>query len=236
MAIKDWPAEERPREKLLQRGANALTDAELLAIFLRTGVNGLSAVDLAQRLLSDFGSLRALLEADEAAFCQGHGLGQAKYVQLQAVLEMSRRHLESSLLKGDAFTDVALTTRYFKQRLRPHQQEVFACLFLDNQHQMLAFEELFFGTIDHASVYPREIVKRALKHNAAAVILGHNHPSGIAEPSKADIEITEYIKAALKLVSVRVLDHIIVGDQDSISFASIGLMTPIKGKITLFGN
>lgn len=225
MAIKDWPAEKRPREKLLQRGAHALTDAELLAIFLRTGVNGLSAVDLAQRLLHDFGSLRALLEADEAQFCQGHGLGQAKYVQLQAVLEMSRRHLESSLLKGDAFTDATLTARYFKQRLRPHQQEVFACLFLDNQHQMLAFEELFFGTIDQASVYPREIVKRALKHNAAAVILGHNHPSGIAEPSRADIQITRHIQQALDLVSIRVLDHLIIGEAEPTSFAQSGLLS-----------
>lgn len=171
MAIKDWPADDRPREKLLMLGANALSDAELLAIFLRTGVTGFSAVDLARKLLSEFGSLRALMEAEQAVFCQGHGLGQAKYVQLQAVLEMSRRHLESSLLQTDAFTDSQTTMAYIKQRLRAYPHEVFACLFLDNQHHFLAFDELFRGTIDSASVYPREVVKAALKYNASAVIL-----------------------------------------------------------------
>jgi DNA repair protein RadC len=222
MAIKDWPADDRPREKLLKAGAVALSDAELLAIFLRTGVSGLSAVDLARQLLSEFGSLRALLEADQQRFCRGHGLGQAKFVQLQAVLEMGRRHLESTLTRGDAFTDCDTTRRYLKQRLRPYAFEVFACLFLDNQHRLIHFEELFRGTIDGASVYPREIVKQGLAHNAAAVILAHNHPSGVAEPSQADIQITRRIQSALQLVDIRVLDHIIVGDGDTTSLAQQG--------------
>lgn len=222
MAIKDWPADDRPREKLLNSGAQALSDAELLAIFLRTGVRGLSAVDLARQLLSEFGSLRALLEADKTTFCSGHGLGQAKFVQLQAVLEMGQRHLESTLTRGDAFTDCDTTQRYLKQRLRPYAFEVFACLFLDNQHRLIHFEELFRGTIDGASVYPREIVKQALAHNAAAVILAHNHPSGVAEPSQADIQITRRIQSALQLVDIRVLDHIIVGDAETSSLAQQG--------------
>lgn len=222
MAIKDWPADDRPREKLLKAGASSLSDAELLAIFLRTGVSGLSAVDLARQLLSQFGSLRALLEADQLTFCRGHGLGEAKFVQLQAVLEMGRRHLESTLSRGDAFTDSTSTRLYLKQRLRPYPFEVFACLYLDNQHRLLHFEELFRGTIDGASVYPREIVKQALQHNAAAVILAHNHPSGVAEPSQADIQITKRIQSALALVDIRVLDHIIVGDADTTSLAQQG--------------
>ncbi|SFK25948.1 RadC family protein [Methylophaga sulfidovorans] len=224
MAIKDWPADDRPREKLLLSGAKALSDAELLAIFLRTGVKGFSAVDLARKLIDEFGSLRQLLEADQQQFCKGHGLGQAKYVQLQAVLEMGRRHLESSLKHGDAFTDADNTMRYIKQRLRAYPHEVFACLYLDNQHRFLQFDELFRGTIDGASVYPREVVKAALKHNAAAVILAHNHPSGVAEPSQADIHITKRIKSALDLVDIRVLDHIIVGDAEVTSLAQRGCL------------
>jgi DNA repair protein RadC len=222
MAIKDWPADDRPREKLLRTGPQALSDAELLAIFLRTGVTGLSAVDLARQLLHQFGSLRALLEADKAEFCLGHGLGEAKFVQLQAVLEMGRRHLESTLTRGDAFTDAQSTSHYLKQRLRAYPYEVFACLFLDNQHRLIHFGELFRGTIDGASVYPREVVKQALQHNAAAVILAHNHPSGIAEPSQADIQITKRIQSALQLVDIRVLDHIIVGDAETTSLAQQG--------------
>lgn len=222
MAIKDWPQQERPREKLLHRGASALSDAELLAIFLRTGVKGSSSVDLARQLLSSFGSLRALLEADQTQFCQQHGLGPAKYVQLKAVMEMSHRHLESTLSRGDALTDAATTKHYIQQRLRAYQHEVFACLFLDTKHRMIAFEELFNGTIDGASIYPREVVKQALHHNAAAVIFAHNHPSGIAEPSQADHNITQRLKSALELVDIRVLDHIIVGDGEMVSFAEIG--------------
>lgn len=222
MAIKDWPADERPREKLLQHGASILSDAELLAIFLRTGVTGLSAVELARQLLANFGSLRALLEADQTHFCQHHGLGPAKFSQLQAVLEMSRRHMESTLSRGDAITDAATTKHYLQQRLRAYPYEVFACLFLDNKHRMIAFDELFRGTIDSANVYPREVVKQALTHNAAAVIFAHNHPSGIAEPSNADYAITDRLKSALNTVDIRVLDHIVVGDGEVVSFAEMG--------------
>jgi len=224
MAIKDWPADERPREKLLQLGPQALSDAELLAIFLRTGVTGLSAVELARSLLSNFGSLRALLEANQSQFCSQHGLGPAKFVQLQAVLEMSRRHLESTLTRGDALSDALSTKNYLQHRLRAYQHEVFACLFLDNKHRMIAFEELFRGTIDSANVYPREVVKHALSHNAAAVIFAHNHPSGVAEPSQADYAITDSLKSALATVDIRVLDHIVVGDGETVSFAETGYL------------
>ena len=174
MAIKDWPAEDRPREKLLQRGSAALTDAELLAIFLRTGTAGKSAVDLARELLADFGSLKALLDADQKRFCLGHGLGDAKYTQLQAVLEMAKRHFNEVLQRGSALTSPEITRAYLSAQLRGYSYEVFACLFLDNQHRVIKLDELFRGTIDGASVYPREVVKQALYHNAAAVIFAHN--------------------------------------------------------------
>lgn len=222
MSIKDWPAQERPREKLLAQGAQALTDAELLAIFLRTGVAGKSAVDLARQLLGEFGSLRALLEADLAAFSAHLGLGPAKYSQLQAVLEMGRRHLAEGLKRDSALESPQQVRDYLKARLRHEPHEIFACLFLDTRHRVLAFEALFHGTIDGASVYPRQVVKRALAHNAAAVILTHNHPSGIAEPSQADRLLTTRLKDALALVDVRVLDHFIVGDGEPLSMAEYG--------------
>jgi DNA repair protein RadC len=224
MAISDWPAEERPREKLIQRGAAALSDAELVAIFLRTGVTGMSAVDLARQVLQQLGGLRQLLQADQKQFCAVHGLGQAKFVQLQATLEMARRHMEQELDRGDALTSPDAVRRYLSIRLRDHNQEVFACLFLDNRHRIIAFEELFYGTIDGATVHPREVVKRALAHNAAALILAHNHPSGIAEPSRADQSITSRLSDALALVDVRVLDHIVVGDGPAVSLAERGMM------------
>lgn len=224
MAIKDWDEEDRPREKLLQRGAGALTDAELLAIFLRTGTPGKSAVDLAKDLLTDFGSLKALLDADQARFCQANGLGSAKYAQLQAVLEMAKRHFQEILQRGNALTSPDITRAYLSAQLRGYTYEVFACLFLDNQHRVIQFEELFRGTIDGASVYPREIAKRALHHNAAAIIFAHNHPSGIAEPSQADRQITDKLKQALGLFDIRVLDHFIIGDGLPYSFAEHGLL------------
>lgn len=224
MSIKDWPAQERPREKLLEQGAQALTDAELLAIFLRTGVAGKSAVDLARQLLGEFGSLRALLEADLAAFSTHLGLGPAKFSQLQAVLEMGRRHLAEGLKRDSALESPQQVRDYLKARLRHEPHEIFGCLFLDTRHRVLAFEALFHGTIDGASVYPRQVVKRALAHNAAAVILTHNHPSGIAEPSQADRLLTTRLKDALALVDVRVLDHFIVGDEEPLSMAELGLM------------
>ncbi|WAK01968.1 RadC family protein [Methylobacter sp. YRD-M1] len=224
MAIKDWPAEERPREKLLQRGSEALTDAELLAIFLRTGTPGKSAVDLARELLTDFGSLQALLDADLSRFCQANGLGSAKYAQLQAVLEMARRHFKEILQRGNALTSPDITRAYLSAHLRGYSYEVFACLFLDNQHRVIKLDELFRGTLDSASVYPREVAKQALHHNAAAVIFAHNHPSGISEPSQADRQITEKLKQALALLDIRVLDHFIIGDGQPYSFAEHGLL------------
>ncbi len=224
MAISDWPVCDRPREKLLQRGPHALSDAELLAIFLRTGVAGLSAVDLARQVLGRFGNLRALLEADCRAFCSVRGLGTAKYAQLQAVLEMARRHLLENLQRHDTLQNPRDTRRYLTARLRSHPYEVFACLFLDNRHRVIACEELFRGTIDGASVHPREVVRRSLHHNAAAVILAHNHPSGVAEPSEADRRLTRRLRDALGLIDVRVLDHLVIGDGEAVSFAERGLL------------
>ena len=224
MPITDWPAEERPREKLLQRGPKALTDAELLAIFLRIGTRGKTAVDLAKDLLIEFGSLSALLSANQQQFCHSKGLGNAKYAQLQAVLEMARRHYVEILERSDALTSPETTRAYLSAQLRGYKHEVFACLFLDNQHRIIKLEELFRGTIDGASVYPREVAKQALQHNAAAVIFAHNHPSGIAEPSQADKLITHKLKQALELLDIRVLDHFIIGDGEPYSFAEHGLI------------
>ena len=224
MAISDWPLAERPREKLLKRGAQALSDAELLAIFLRTGAPGITAVDLARQLLQQFGGLRALLNADSRQFCRGRGLGLAKFSQLQAVMEMSRRYLQEALERGEGLTSPQLTRHYLLNCLRDQQQEQFACLLLDSQHRVIRFEVLFYGTIDAASVYPREVVKCCLRHNAAAVILAHNHPSGVAEPSQADQRITQRLVEALALVDIRVLDHFVVGDGELVSFAERGLL------------
>jgi len=224
MSIREWPAAERPREKLLAQGAASLTDAELLAIFLRTGVAGQSAVDLARHLLADFGSLRALLQADLPSFSQRLGLGPAKFAQLQAVLEMGRRHLAEQLRRDSALESPQAVRDYLKALLRHEPHEVFGCLFLDAKHRVLAFEALFQGSIDSASVYPRQVVKRALAHNAAALILTHNHPSGIAEPSQADQVLTQRLKEALALVEVRVLDHFIIGDGEPLSMAEHGWM------------
>jgi DNA repair protein RadC len=223
VAIKDWPAEDRPREKLLHRGSAALTDAELLAIFLRTGTAGKSAVTLARELLEEFGSLKALLNADQQHFCSGHGLGAAKYAQLQAVLEMAKRHFKEILQRGNALTSPEITKAYLSAHLRGYTYEVFACLFLDNQHRVIQLDELFKGTIDGTSVYPREVVKQALYYNAAAVIFAHNHPSGITQPSQADKQITEKLRQALALFNIRVLDHFIIGDGEPYSFLEHGI-------------
>lgn len=222
MAITDWPADERPREKLLAHGAGHLSDAELLAIFLRTGVSGKSAVDLARDLLSSFGGLRQLLVAGKKEFTQQHGLGPAKFAQLQAVLEMANRHLEQTLQKDGALTSPQLTQRYLMAKLRDKQSEAFVALLLDSQHRVIEYVELAHGTIDGAAVYPREVVKIALAKNAAALIFAHNHPSGIAEASHADKAITERLVKALSLLDIRVLDHIIIGDGEFTSFAEKG--------------
>jgi DNA repair protein RadC len=212
MAIPHWPRAERPREKLIARGAQSLSDAELLAIILRCGIAGSSAVDLARELLTDLGSLRAVLDADLSCFCRRKGLGPARFAELQAALEIARRHFAETLNHVDCLTRPAETANYLRARLRDYDHEVFACLMLDNRNRVIALRELFRGTIDGASVYPREVVKQALADNAAAVILAHNHPSGVSEPSQADIRITERLRKALALVDIRVLDHVIVGD------------------------
>jgi len=224
MPITDWPAGERPREKLLERGPQTLSDAELLAIFLRTGVSGRTAVDLARDLLAAFGGLRELLSAKLDTFCAHNGLGPAKYAQLQAVLEMGRRHLWERLRRGDPLGGPDDTRRFLAARLRDHPHEVFACLFLDNRHRVIAFDELFRGTVDSATVHPREVVKEALSRNAAAVILAHNHPSGVAEPSRADEALTHRLREALGLVDIRLLDHFVIGDGEVVSFAERGLL------------
>ncbi|TPG81666.1 RadC family protein [Pseudomonas arsenicoxydans] len=224
MSIRDWPAAERPREKLLEQGSAKLSDAELLAIFLRTGVSGKSAVDLARHLLSQFGSLRKLLEADLRTFSGHLGLGPAKFAQLQAVLEMGRRHLAERLRHSSVLENPLAVREYLKSMLRHEPHEVFGCLFLDSKHRVLAFEALFRGSIDTTSVYPRQVVKRALAHNAAALILCHNHPSGNPDPSQADRLLTKRLQEALELVDVRVLDHFIIGDGDPLSMAEYGWM------------
>ncbi|EIK97331.1 hypothetical protein PMM47T1_06091 [Pseudomonas sp. M47T1] len=222
MSIRDWPAAERPREKLLKQGASSLSDAELLAIFLRTGVAGKSAVDLARTLLDGFGSLRSLLEADLQTFSAQAGLGPAKFAQLQAVLEMSRRHLAERLTRDSALESPGAVRDYLKAMLRHEPHEVFGCLYLDTKHRVLGFEVLFRGSIDGAAVYPRQVVKRALAHNAAALILCHNHPSGNPEPSQADRVLTRRLKEALALVEVRVLDHFIIGEGEPLSMVEYG--------------
>jgi DNA repair protein RadC len=224
MAIKDWPEKERPREKLLLGGPSSLSDAELLAVFLRTGTRGQTALDVARRLLVDFGGLSRILAASLDEFCQQQGLGPGKYVQFQAVLELARRYMGERLAESDALTNSDLTREYLRARMRDYPHEVFACLYLDNQHRVTAMEELFKGTIDGAAVYPREVVKRCLHNNAAAVIFAHNHPSGVAEPSQADIAITNRLKTALNTIDVRVLDHVVVGRSDVVSFAERGLL------------
>ena len=222
MHIRDWPSTERPREKLLSRGAAVLSDAELLALFLGSGVRGMDAVATARRLLAEHGPLRRLLDRPAAELVKLPGLGPASTCQLQAALELASRHLAARLERGEALTDPHAAGRYFSQRLRGHASEVFAALFLDTRHRALAFEELFRGTVDGAEVHPREVVRHALACNAAAVIVGHNHPSGSPEPSAADRTVTLRLKQALSLVDLRLLDHIVIADGPPVSLAARG--------------
>jgi DNA repair protein RadC len=224
VAITDWPASERPREKLIEMGADALSDAELLAIFLRVGVVGKSAVDLARDLLSQFGSLNGIFAATERELSQVHGIGTSKYVQLQAIFEMSRRALNEQLQARDVFQSPQQVRNYLVLKLGALTREVFMVLFLDAQNRLHAAEELFNGTLTQTSVYPREVVKRAIHHNAASVIFAHNHPSGVAQQSAADELITQQLKQALALIDVRVLDHFIVAGNQTLSFAERGLL------------
>ncbi|HUX73552.1 MAG TPA: DNA repair protein RadC [Steroidobacteraceae bacterium] len=224
MAIRDWPIDERPREKLLAQGAETLSDAELLAILLRSGSRGHSAVQLAREVLQSFRSLRKLIAADRQRFCAEPGLGPARYAELQAAVEIARRQLAETLRSGPSLASPRATRDFLVARLRDLEHEVFCCLYLDNRHRLIRFEPLFRGTIDGASVHPREVVKQALVWNSAAVIVAHNHPSGVAEPSQADELITRRLKEALALVDIRLLDHIVIGDGASVSFAERGLI------------
>lgn len=224
MAISDWPENERPREKLLQRGPESLSDAELLAIFLRTGSPGKSAVDMARDLMQEFKSLNTLFAANEQDFCKTKGLGRAKYVQLQAVMEMARRSLKEQLKARDTFSSPETVRSYLRLTLSNLAQEVFMVIFLDAQNRIIAAENLFTGTLTQTSVYPREVVKRALHHNAAGIIFAHNHPSGVAEPSASDRTLTQALKSALTLVDIKVLDHFIIGSNSITSFAERGII------------
>lgn len=222
LPIKDWPQTERPREKLLNQGPDSLGDAELLAIFLRTGIPGKSAIEMARDALLEAGSLRRLLNMSPADLCKFKGIGTAKYVQFQAGLELGRRYLMERIEKGEAITSPSLSKDYLTLQLRDKPYETFFVMYLDSKHRVIHHEELFRGTIDSASVPVREVVKEALKHNAAAMIVAHNHPSGVAEPSMADKALTESLNLALEMVGVNLLDHFVIGDGDVVSFAEMG--------------
>ena len=224
MSIRDWPTSEQPREKLIAQGSSVLSDAELLALLLGSGCKGQSAVALARQLLKTFGGLRTLCDASHQQLSQQQGLGQVGYSRIQATLELGRRYLFETISRGDAFENPTITRRFLSARLRHHGQEVFGVLFLDNAHRVIAFEELFHGTINGASVYPRIVLQRALAHNAAAVIFAHNHPSGVAEPSTADRQITDTLCNVLSMVDIRVLDHFVIGESEAVSFAERGLL------------
>lgn len=224
MAIRDWPEDDKPREKLLTKGAQSLSDAELLAIFLRTGVTGKSAVDVARDLMTRFKGLSRLIAASPQQFYEAPGLGPAKYAQLQAAVELARRALNEKMRAVDVLGSPRAVRDYLRLALAHREHEVFFAVFLDAQNRVIACEDLFRGTLTETSVYPREVVKRALYHNAAAVIFAHNHPSGEAQPSIADETLTQALKQALSLVEVKVLDHFVVGGEGATSFAERGLL------------
>lgn len=225
MTIREWPQSERPREKLLKLGPQALGDAELLAIFIRTGVPGKNALDMAREILIEAGSLRALLNLSPDELFQFNGIGPAKYVQFQASLELGRRYLKERISAGDVISNPQISRDYLSMCLRDKPYEVFFALFLDSKHRVLHHQELFRGTIDNASVPIREVVKEALRHNAAAMIVAHNHPSGVAEPSVSDKTLTENLYLALGMVGIKLLDHFVVGDSEVISLAEMGVLS-----------
>jgi DNA repair protein RadC len=224
MSMRDWPENERPREKFIESGPTSLSDAELLALFIRVGSRGRTALDIARDLLNRFGGLRPMLSAPMSELCSIHGLGVSKCVQIQAAREIGVRYLGERLRRGGALESPRDAADYFTMRLRDLPIEVFGCVFLDTRHQVIAYENLFEGTINGASVHAREVVRRVLHHNAAAVIVAHNHPSGVAEPSQADITVTRRLKEALALVDVRLLDHLVVGNGDCVSLSERGLL------------
>ena len=225
LPIKDWPEAERPREKLLNNGAGALSDAELLAIFIRTGLPGKTALDMARDALSEAGNLRSLLNKPVNELCESKGFGEAKYVQFQAALELGRRYLMEKLERGSVMNSPQASRDYLTMQLRDKPYESFFVMFLDSKHSVIHCQELFRGTIDNASVPVREVVKEALKHNAAAMIVAHNHPSGVAEPSMADHSLTKALYSALNLVGIKLLDHFVVGESEVISFAELGQLS-----------
>jgi len=222
MNIRDWPAEERPREKLMAKGAAALSDAELLAVFFGTGQRGLNAVELGRQLLTRNAGLRGLLRLSCAELAREPGVGPARATRLRAALELATRHLAERMHEPEALTNPDLVCDYFRARLRDREREAFVCLFLDTRNRPIAIEEIFQGTVDRSEVHPREVVKRALELNAAAIIFAHNHPSGVSEPSTADRQITVLLRKALQLIDVRVLDHIVIGEGEAVSFAARG--------------
>ncbi|OCG49660.1 hypothetical protein A9G35_11020 [Gilliamella sp. Choc5-1] len=211
-----------PREKLLKFGVETLSDAELLALFLRTGTRNLPVLELSQSLLNDFGSLYNLINASHQVFCQKHGLGTAKYTQLKAVVELSSRYLKVKMMHENSLSSPSVTHHYLASRLANKDREIFMVIFLDNQHHVISSEEMFVGTYNCVEVHPREVVRRALQHNAAALILAHNHPSGIAEPSQADRHLTQKIEEVCELVDIRIIDHIVIGKGEYVSFAERG--------------
>ena len=222
MKINEWPVDERPREKLLARGPASLSDAELLAVFIGSGLRGQTAVMSAIELLQKTGGLRELLDLPSAALSELKGIGTARAALLIAALELGQRHLQSEMVRNDVLRNPLMAGRYFQQRLRSSKHEIFAVLFLDTRHRPLLFEEMFRGTIDGSEVHPREVVRRALQLNAAAIMVGHNHPSGSREPSMADRAVTHKLKAALELVNLRLVDHFIIGDGEPVSLAKMG--------------
>jgi len=224
MGISNWPADERPREKMLLRGCAGLSDSELLAVLLGTGGRGYSVLKLSRRLLRRFDGLHGLLSASRKDLLAVPGVGEARYALMQAALELSRRHALERLRVGAVMGSPDVTRQFLQNHLRDPSREVFCCLFLNSQHALICCENLFWGTLDGAAVYPREVVRRALELQSAAVIFAHNHPSGVAQPSRADRRITERLQAALALLDIRVLDHIIIGRGEAFSFAEDGLL------------
>ena len=222
LPIKEWPEAERPREKLINNGADSLSDAELLAIFIRTGLPGKTALDIARDALHDAGNLRGLLNMPVNELCKSKGFGVAKYVQFQAALELGRRYLMEKLEKGSVMNSPKVSRDYLTMQLRDKPYESFFVMFLDSKHSVIHCQELFRGTIDNASVPVREVVKEALKYNAAAMIVAHNHPSGVAEPSLADRSLTRALYSALNLVGIKLLDHFVIGESEVVSFAELG--------------
>lgn len=222
MPITDWPHEDRPREKLLSKGAQTLTDAELIAIFLQTGIRGKTALDIAKELLNEFGNLKKLIASP--TLIKKPGMGSAKLAALKAAVELGKRYSDENLVVGETLNSSQRTQKFLAQQLRHQANEVFACLFMDNHFRLIRYEALFHGTVNEASIYPREIVRMGLAHNAAKLILAHNHPSGYPIPSEADKEVTQLIKQALALVDITVVDHIIIGNPENFSFAEMGLL------------